>query len=57
MARTIISFQEDTQIIETIDKIAVKRGSDRSAIIRECIRKELQRLENKDKEEINNASE
>jgi predicted transcriptional regulator len=46
MTKTIISFLEDKQIIESIDKLALERGSDRSAIIRECIRKEMRRLEN-----------
>lgn len=47
MTKTIVSFLEDKQIIENIDKIANERGSDRSAIIRECIRKEMRRLNQK----------
>ena len=46
MTKSIVSFLEDKQIIDNIDKIATERGSDRSAIIRECIRKEMRRLEN-----------
>ena len=46
MTKQTISFLEDRQIIESIDKLASERGSDRSAIIRECIRKEMRRLEN-----------
>ena len=42
--KKIISFQEEKKIIETVDKIASNRGTDRSAIIRECIRKELRRI-------------
>jgi metal-responsive CopG/Arc/MetJ family transcriptional regulator len=45
MTKAIVSFLEDKQIIENIDKVASERGSDRSAIIRECIRKEMRRLE------------
>ena len=43
--KIIVSFQEEKKIIETLDKIASNRGTDRSAIIRECIRKELWRIE------------
>jgi metal-responsive CopG/Arc/MetJ family transcriptional regulator len=44
MSKQTISFLEDKQVIESIDKIATERGSDRSAIIRECIRKEIRRI-------------
>jgi metal-responsive CopG/Arc/MetJ family transcriptional regulator len=44
MTKQTISFLEDKQVIESIDKLALERGSDRSAIIRECIRKEMRRL-------------
>lgn len=40
-----MSFQEEKKIIETVDRIASNRGTDRSAIIRECLRKELRRIE------------
>ena len=43
--KIIVSFQEEKKIIEAVDKIASNRGTDRSAIIRECIRKELRRIE------------
>jgi metal-responsive CopG/Arc/MetJ family transcriptional regulator len=46
MQKQTISFLEDKRVIESIDKVAQERGSDRSAIIRECIRKEMRRLEN-----------
>jgi len=39
--KIIVSFQEEKKIIETLDKIASNRGTDRSAMIRECLRKEL----------------
>jgi metal-responsive CopG/Arc/MetJ family transcriptional regulator len=44
MTKQTISFLEDNQVIENIDKLAQERGSDRSAIIRECIRKQLQKI-------------
>lgn len=46
MTKQSISFIEDKQVIKNIDKMASERGTDRSAIIRECIRKEMRRLEN-----------
>ena len=45
MQKIIVSFQEEKKIIEKVDKIDSNRGTDRSAIIRECIRKELRRIE------------
>lgn len=45
MKKQIISFQEEKSIIDRIDKIASSRGTDRSAIIRECIRKTLPPIE------------
>jgi len=46
MKKQIISFQEEKTVIELIDKIAKNRGTDRSAIIRECLRKTLPLMEN-----------
>ena len=45
MKKRIISFQEEKIVIELVDKIAASRGTDRSAIIRECIRKTLAPIE------------
>jgi predicted transcriptional regulator len=39
-----ISFREKMDIIEKIDELANKRGTDRSALIREFIRNELERI-------------
>ena len=44
MTKITVSFLEDKQVIEHVDKLAFERGSDRSAIIRECIRKEMRRI-------------
>ena len=41
MNKRIISFQEEKAIIDRVDKIASDRGTDRSSIIRECIRKTI----------------
>jgi len=57
MTKTIVSFLEEKQIIEDIDKIAFERGSDRSAIIRECIRKEMQRINQETQAKGQNHSE
>lgn len=46
MKKRIISFQEEKAIIDQVEKIAVNRGSCRSAIIRECIRKTILPMEN-----------
>lgn len=48
MKKQIISFQEEKTVIKIVDKIAASRGTDRSAIIRECIRKTLPILEKND---------
>ena len=44
MKKITVSFLEKRDIIENIDKFASERGTDRSAVIRECIRKELSRI-------------
>lgn len=39
--KEMVSFLEDTDIIKQIDAVAIREGSNRSAILRRAIRKEL----------------
>ena len=39
--KKMVSFMEDTEIVNQIDAVALREGSDRSAIVRRAIRKEL----------------
>jgi len=39
MGKVVVSFQEDENIIRKVDELAPQRGSDRSAIITEAVRK------------------
>jgi metal-responsive CopG/Arc/MetJ family transcriptional regulator len=57
MQKRTLSFLEDKQVVESIDKLAQERGSDRSAIIRECIRKEIKRLNQANQTAKQNQSE
>ncbi len=41
--KRFVSFQEDPEIVNTIDEIAKIRGINRSGFIRSCIRREIQR--------------
>ena len=57
MTKITVSFLEDKQVIEHVDKLAFERGSDRSAIIRECIRKEMRRINQETQTKRQNQSE